>query len=85
MKTKNIYNKICKLIVHGLIRANNYCSTVPPRWIIEPSNVANVQRNRHLVLNCQAQGVPTPTVVWKKALGKEPKVCPLRLFCRNLI
>ncbi|XP_055378995.1 cell adhesion molecule Dscam2 isoform X4 [Condylostylus longicornis] len=41
---------------------------VPPRWIVEPTDV-NVERNRHVTLHCQAQGVPIPTVVWKKATG----------------
>lgn len=43
-------------------------STVPPRWKIEPSDV-NVERNRHVTLHCQAEGVPSPSVVWKKATG----------------
>lgn len=42
---------------------------VPPRWIVEPVD-ANVERNRHIMLHCQAQGVPTPSIVWKKATGK---------------
>lgn len=41
---------------------------VPPRWIVEPSD-ASVERNRHIMLHCQAQGVPTPSIVWKKATG----------------
>lgn len=41
---------------------------VPPRWIVEPSDV-NVERNRQITLHCQAQGVPTPTIVWKKTTG----------------
>ncbi|XP_033224907.1 Down syndrome cell adhesion molecule-like protein Dscam2 [Belonocnema kinseyi] len=41
---------------------------VPPRWIVEPTDVS-VERNRHVALHCQAQGVPTPTIVWKKATG----------------
>ncbi|XP_072747750.1 dscam family member AbsCAM isoform X4 [Anoplolepis gracilipes] len=41
---------------------------VPPRWIVEPIDVS-VERNRHVALHCQAQGVPTPTIVWKKATG----------------
>jgi len=42
---------------------------VPPRWIVEPTDVS-VERNRHVALHCQAQGVPTPTIVWKKATGE---------------
>nr|CAD7591924.1 unnamed protein product [Timema genevievae] len=34
---------------------------VPPRWIVEPTD-ANVERNRHVMLHCQAQGVPQPTI-----------------------
>lgn len=44
-------------------------TTVPPRWKTEPSDVS-VERNRHVTLHCQAEGVPTPTVQWKKATGK---------------
>ncbi|XP_017775727.1 PREDICTED: Down syndrome cell adhesion molecule-like protein Dscam2 [Nicrophorus vespilloides] len=43
---------------------------VPPRWLVEPMDV-NVERNRHIALHCQAQGVPTPTVTWKKATGSK--------------
>ncbi|XP_011264849.2 Down syndrome cell adhesion molecule-like protein Dscam2 isoform X4 [Camponotus floridanus] len=43
---------------------------VPPRWIVEPIDVS-VERNRHVALHCQAQGVPTPTIVWKKATGSK--------------
>lgn len=43
--------------------------TVPPKWKTEPVD-RNVERNRHIMLDCQAEGVPTPTVVWKKATGK---------------
>ncbi|XP_076663874.1 Down syndrome cell adhesion molecule 2 isoform X1 [Andrena cerasifolii] len=43
---------------------------VPPRWIVEPTDVS-VERNKHVALHCQAQGVPTPTIVWKKATGSK--------------
>ncbi|XP_039300618.1 LOW QUALITY PROTEIN: Down syndrome cell adhesion molecule-like protein Dscam2, partial [Nilaparvata lugens] len=43
---------------------------VPPRWSIEPVD-ASVERNRHVVINCQAQGVPEPTITWKKATGSK--------------
>lgn len=41
---------------------------VPPRWLVEPRDTS-VERTRHAVLDCQAQGVPPPVVVWKKASG----------------
>ncbi|KAL3284947.1 hypothetical protein HHI36_019078 [Cryptolaemus montrouzieri] len=43
---------------------------VPPRWLVEPMDVS-VERKRHVALHCQAQGVPTPTVVWKKATASK--------------
>ncbi|KAL1516797.1 hypothetical protein ABEB36_000653 [Hypothenemus hampei] len=43
---------------------------VPPRWLVEPMDVS-VERNRHVSLHCQAQGVPTPMVIWKKAAGSK--------------
>lgn len=43
---------------------------VPPRWIVEPGDV-NVERNRQITLHCQAQGVPTPVIVWKKTTGNK--------------
>ncbi|PSN52800.1 Down syndrome cell adhesion molecule-like protein Dscam2 [Blattella germanica] len=43
---------------------------VPPRWVVEPTD-ASVERNKHVTLHCQAQGVPQPTVVWKKATGSK--------------
>lgn len=42
---------------------------VPPRWIVEPTDVS-VERNRQVALHCQAQGVPTPVIVWKKTTGE---------------
>lgn len=52
------------------INCNNTCTcTVPPRWIVEPSDVS-VERNRQIALHCQAQGVPTPTIIWKKTTGE---------------
>ncbi|XP_046679186.1 Down syndrome cell adhesion molecule-like protein Dscam2 isoform X3 [Homalodisca vitripennis] len=43
---------------------------VPPRWVVEPGDVS-VERNRHVTINCQAQGVPQPVVTWKKATGSK--------------
>lgn len=52
-----------------LCKADASDVAVPPRWIVEPTDVS-VERNRHVALHCQAQGVPTPTIVWKKATGE---------------
>lgn len=49
--------------------------TVPPRWIVEPSDVS-VERNRQIALHCQAQGVPTPIIVWKKTTGEYDAAFP---------
>lgn len=29
----------------------------------------SVERNKQIMLHCQAEGVPTPAVVWKKSIG----------------
>lgn len=42
---------------------------MPPRWIVEPVDI-NVERNKHTVIDCQAEGVPTPVLLWKKAISK---------------
>ncbi|XP_025423992.1 Down syndrome cell adhesion molecule-like protein Dscam2 isoform X3 [Sipha flava] len=43
---------------------------VPPKWTIEPADV-DIERNRQLIIDCQADGVPKPTIVWKKATGSK--------------
>ncbi|XP_031785655.1 Down syndrome cell adhesion molecule-like protein Dscam2 isoform X10 [Nasonia vitripennis] len=53
---------------HSARRSGDVAVIVPPRWIVEPSDTS-VERNRHVALHCQAQGVPTPNIVWKKATG----------------
>ena len=41
---------------------------VPPKWKVEPMDIS-VERNKHIMLHCQADGVPQPVVVWKKSIG----------------
>ncbi|XP_076388389.1 Down syndrome cell adhesion molecule 2 isoform X9 [Megachile rotundata] len=55
---------------HSARRSGDVAVIVPPRWIVEPTDVS-VERNKHVALHCQAQGVPTPTIVWKKATGSK--------------
>lgn len=43
--------------------------TVPPRWILEPTDKAFAQGSDAKV-ECKADGFPKPQVVWKKAVGK---------------
>ncbi|KAJ8974837.1 hypothetical protein NQ317_006679 [Molorchus minor] len=61
-------------VVRDLVTKEERCRLdvvpVPPRWLVEPVDVS-VERNRHVALHCQAQGVPTPTVVWKKATASK--------------
>ncbi|XP_067127158.1 cell adhesion molecule Dscam1-like isoform X1 [Centruroides vittatus] len=42
---------------------------VLPHWIIEPVNTFVVQGNT-VMLNCKADGYPTPQIVWKRASEK---------------
>lgn len=44
--------------------------TVPPRWRLEPNDVA-VAAGQDVTLQCQADGYPKPTITWKKAVGKQ--------------
>lgn len=37
---------------------------------MEPTDVS-VNRNKNIILNCQAGGVPIPSVVWKRAVGSK--------------
>lgn len=47
-----------------------FVSTVPPRWRLEPNDVA-VAAGQDVTLQCQADGYPKPTITWKKAVGKK--------------
>ncbi|GFV54598.1 adhesion G protein-coupled receptor B2 [Trichonephila clavipes] len=39
---------------------------VPPRWVIEPSDVF-VVKGRSIIVDCQTEGFPQPRVRWTKA------------------
>ncbi|XP_015171258.1 PREDICTED: Down syndrome cell adhesion molecule-like protein Dscam2 isoform X9 [Polistes dominula] len=56
---------------HSARRSGDVAVIVPPRWIVEPTDSISVERNKHVALHCQAQGVPTPVIVWKKATGSK--------------
>ncbi|XP_065348547.1 cell adhesion molecule Dscam2 isoform X2 [Cloeon dipterum] len=43
---------------------------VPPKWVVEPVDT-NAPRGRHVMIQCQADGVPAPTITWKKARGSK--------------
>ncbi|XP_065334249.1 cell adhesion molecule Dscam2-like isoform X1 [Cloeon dipterum] len=45
--------------------------TVPPSWVVEPQNY-DAKLGQNVVLDCQVEGFPKPTVSWKKALGYKP-------------
>ncbi|XP_066972085.1 cell adhesion molecule Dscam1 [Macrobrachium rosenbergii] len=40
---------------------------VPPHWVTEPQDSGAAQGST-VTLNCQADGYPTPTITWKKAV-----------------
>ena len=44
---------------------------VPPKWVVEPKDMS-IQSNQDILLNCQADGYPVPTITWKKAIGNTP-------------
>lgn len=44
-------------------------NTVPPRWILEPTDKAFAQGSDARV-ECKADGFPKPQVTWKRAAGE---------------
>jgi len=51
--------------------------TVPPRWILEPTDKAFAQGSDAKV-ECKADGFPKPQVTWKKAVGTYNSLTTLR-------
>ncbi|KFM70029.1 Down syndrome cell adhesion molecule-like protein, partial [Stegodyphus mimosarum] len=45
---------------------------VPPRWIIQPTDISAVA-DRPAKIDCQADGVPLPHVRWKVSTGEPPE------------
>ncbi|KAJ9583676.1 hypothetical protein L9F63_021980, partial [Diploptera punctata] len=43
--------------------------SVPPEWLIEPKDTS-VVAGQTVALHCQADGLPSPTVIWRKGHGK---------------
>ncbi|XP_073976308.1 Down syndrome cell adhesion molecule 2 isoform X2 [Rhodnius prolixus] len=64
------YSCVARNPAAEVIHTQRLVVNVPPRWIVEPSDT-NVERNRNALLHCQAQGVPTPTITWKKATSSK--------------
>lgn len=54
--------------------------TVPPRWTVEPAD-ANVASGQDVMLHCQADGYPVPSITWRKAVGTLTRVilCQMQL------
>lgn len=57
---------------------------VPPKWMIEPRDTS-VQASQDVTLNCQADGYPVPTIMWKKAVGTLPGEYKDFLFDPNIV
>ncbi|KAK7792151.1 hypothetical protein R5R35_000418 [Gryllus longicercus] len=64
------YSCVARNLAAEVSHTQQLMVNVPPRWVVEPSDVA-VERNRHVMLHCQAQGVPEPTIVWQRARGSK--------------
>lgn len=43
---------------------------VPPHWGDKPPKDISVSAGKDVMLDCEAEGFPVPTIVWKKAIGK---------------
>lgn len=52
---------------------------MPPRWIIKPADQDAILGNA-VVIRCQADGFPVPTVQWKQSIGK---LYPILADCQN--
>lgn len=46
---------------------------VPPKWVVEPEDQSVILGNS-VVIPCQADGSPTPTILWKQAIGEYLKL-----------
>jgi hypothetical protein len=65
----NLFTKLCPKSASSLTFLFNSSFTVPPRWILEPTDKAFAQGSNAKV-ECKADGFPKPQVTWKKAAGK---------------
>ena len=48
---------------------STFFTSVPPKWIREPEDVHAVL-GQDVVLSCQVEGYPKPTLLWTRANGK---------------
>jgi len=72
LNEQNLYIRLGEVLCSDTNNCNGVCvlCAVPPRWVVEPTD-ASVERNKHVTLHCQAQGVPQPAIIWKKATGMD--------------
>lgn len=42
---------------------------MPPKWIVEPEDQSVILGNS-VIIPCEADGSPIPTILWKQAIGK---------------
>ena len=55
-----------------LLSLSRYIYLVPPKWTVEPRDI-NVSAGHSIALHCQAEGYPTPSILWKRAMGNNNK------------
>ncbi|XP_064213100.1 cell adhesion molecule Dscam2 isoform X2 [Tribolium castaneum] len=62
------YSCVVRNLAAEVSHTHQLVVNVPPRWEVEPVDVS-VERNHQVSIHCQAKGVPTPIVTWKKAIA----------------
>lgn len=46
---------------------------MPPKWIVEPEDQSVILGNS-VIIPCEANGSPPPTLLWKQAIGTQHTV-----------
>uniref|UniRef100_T1JCP4 Down syndrome cell adhesion molecule-like protein Dscam2 n=1 Tax=Strigamia maritima TaxID=126957 RepID=T1JCP4_STRMM len=65
------YTCIASNKVASVNRTTEIYVDVPPKWIVQPSDVHIVFQGS-VTLDCAAEGSPLPTITWKQATGRFP-------------
>lgn len=58
----------CKIQSRAVVTSFALSNAVPPKWIVEPEDQSAVLGNT-VIISCEADGSPAPTISWKQAIG----------------